>query len=200
MVFGRFNRAVIVTNGIGKPCRDWCRRVFLRRSHDLGSDFRAIVGTRLAAAVAGFARLCFVALGAILTVAPLLTVIAALVAIVAARGFLARLIVALVTVIAVVIAAIAIALLVVLMLLAFGLLALRLAQHAGVMLGVLQEGLFRHAVIRQLGIARQRQIFLDDLLRGAAHLALGTRRIKYTIDDIAERTLTVRLRTRTGFR
>ena len=78
MVFGRFNRAVIVTNGIGKPCRDWCRRVFLRRSHDLGSDFRAIVGTRLAAAVAGFARLCFVALGAILTVAPLLTVIAAL--------------------------------------------------------------------------------------------------------------------------
>ena len=87
-----------------------------------------------------------------------------------------------------------------LLLLTLCLFALRLAQHTGVMFGMLQEGLFSHTVVRQLGITGQCQVFFDDLLRGAADLALRPRGIKYTIDNIAERTLTVRLRTRTGFR
>ena len=76
--------------------------------------------------------------------------------------------------------------------------ALRLAQHAGVMFGVLQEILSRDAIIRQLGIARQHLIFLDDLLRRATHLALGPRAFKHPVDDIAERARAVLLGTRTG--
>ncbi|OIQ72466.1 hypothetical protein GALL_459060 [mine drainage metagenome] len=72
----------------------------------------------------------------------------------------------------------------------------RLTQHAGVMFGVLQEVFMRHAVIGQLRIARQLEVFLDDLLRGAAHLAFGTRRFKDAVDDVSHRTRTVRLGTR----
>jgi 16S rRNA (adenine1518-N6/adenine1519-N6)-dimethyltransferase len=49
----------------------------------------------------------------------------------------------------------------------------RLAQHAGIVFGVLREVFGRHAVVRQLGIARQSLVFLDDLLRRSAHLAFG---------------------------
>ena len=79
------------------------------------------------------------------------------------------------------------------------LLALRLTQHAGVMFGVLQEVLFGHAVIRQLRIARKHQVFVDDLLGGATHLAFRPRTVKDAVDDIANRALAVRLGTRTGF-
>jgi hypothetical protein len=50
--------------------------------------------------------------------------------------------------------------------------ALRLGQHAGVVLGVLHEVLGSDAVIGHLGVAREDLILLDDLLRRAAHLAL----------------------------
>ena len=62
----------------------------------------------------------------------------------------------------------------------------------------LQEILGGHAVIRQLGIAGEELIFLDQLGRGAAHLAIWSRTVEHTIDDIAERARAVRLRTRTG--
>jgi len=83
-------------------------------------------------------------------------------------------------------------------LLVLGHLARRLAQHPRVMLGMLQEVLLGHAVIRQLGVARQHQVFVDDLLGGATHLALGSRTVEDAVNDIAERALTVRLGTRTG--
>ena len=80
-----------------------------------------------------------------------------------------------------------------------GLLLLCFTQHAGVMLGMLQEVLLGHAIISKLGIARQRQIFLDDLLGRATDLAFGTGAVKDPVDDIAHGTLAVRLVTRTGF-
>ena len=83
--------------------------------------------------------------------------------------------------------------------LAFGHLAVRLAQHAGVMLGVLQKALLRDAVMGQLRVARQRQVFLDDLLGGATHLALGPRAVKDAIGDVPQRALAVRFATRAGF-
>ncbi len=85
-------------------------------------------------------------------------------------------------------------------LLALGHFLLRLAQHSRVMLGMLQEGLLGHPVTRQLRVARQRQVFLDDLLGRAAHLAFGARAVEDAVDDIAQRTLAVRLVARTGFR
>ena len=76
---------------------------------------------------------------------------------------------------------------------------LRLAQHARVMFGMLQEILFRHTVIAQLGVARQLKVFVNDLLRRAANLALGTGAVENPIDDITDSALAVRLGTRTGF-
>ncbi len=201
LAFRGIDRAIIVANGIGQT-RGRNRCLLLHGFGGLG----AVVGARVAAAVTLFARLTLLGigtLGPVLTVATVLAVVAALRIAIFARfaGLrIAAAIFAVVTVIAVVIAAIAIAVLIVLLLLAFGLFTLRFAQHAGVMFGVLEEGLLRNAVIGQLGVTRQRQIFFNDLLRGAADLAFGTRGIEYAIDNIAERTLTVRLRTRTGFR
>ena len=54
------------------------------------------------------------------------------------------------------------------------------------MFGVLQEILGGDPVIRQLCVTGQLLIFLDDLLRRATHLALGTRGIEDTVDDVAE--------------
>jgi len=65
-------------------------------------------------------------------------------------------------------------------------LAHRFAQHAGIVLGMLHEVLVRHAVIRQLRVAGEVLVLFDDLLRRTAHLALGTRRVEYTVDDVAE--------------
>ena len=72
----------------------------------------------------------------------------------------------------------------------------RLGQKPGVMLGMLQEVFRGHAVIRQLGITRQKLIFFNDLLRRAAHLAFGARAVEDTVDDIAERARAVLLGTR----
>ena len=65
---------------------------------------------------------------------------------------------------------------------------LRLGQHAGIMFGVLQKVLGSDAVARKLGIARQYLVFVDDLLRGAPHLAFGARAVKHPVDDVPERT------------
>lgn len=74
---------------------------------------------------------------------------------------------------------------------------LRFAQHPGVVLGVLQKILLGHTVVAQLSIAGQLEVFVDDLLRRTTHLALGTRAVKDAVDDVADRALPVRLRTRT---
>ena len=75
---------------------------------------------------------------------------------------------------------------------------LRLAQHAGVMLGMLHEVLGGHAVIRQLRITGEKQILLDDLLRRATHLALRAGAFEHAVDDIAERPGAVRFGSRAG--
>ena len=67
-----------------------------------------------------------------------------------------------------------------------GQLAVGFGKHAGVMFGVLREILGGNAVIRQLGVAGQLLIFLNDLLRCAAHLAFGARAVEHTVGDVAE--------------
>ena len=61
------------------------------------------------------------------------------------------------------------------------------------MLGVLQEIFSGHTVIAQLGIPGQLLIFVDDLLRRTAHLALWARAVKHPIDDIANRAVAIAL-------
>lgn len=85
-------------------------------------------------------------------------------------------------------------------LLAFGHFALRLTQHPGIMLGMLQKRLLGDAVVRQLRIPRKSQIFFNDLLGRPANLAFGARAVEDAVDDIAQRALAVRLVARTGFR
>ena len=65
-------------------------------------------------------------------------------------------------------------------------LALRLGQKPQVMFGMLLEILHRHAVIAKLGIARQLVVLVNDLLRRAADLALGTRAVENPVDDIPD--------------
>lgn len=77
-----------------------------------------------------------------------------------------------------------------------GLFAHRLGQKPRIVLGMLKEVLSRHPVIRQLGIACQKLILFNDLLRRAAHLAFGARAVEDTVDDIAERARAVLLGTR----
>lgn len=66
-------------------------------------------------------------------------------------------------------------------------------QHAGVMLRVLQEILGRDPVVRQLGIAGKYLIFLNYLLRRAAHFAIRARAVENAVYDIANRTRPVLL-------
>ncbi len=79
-------------------------------------------------------------------------------------------------------------------------LSLGLTQKTRVMLCVLQKILGRNAVVRKLGIAREDQILLDDLLRRATDLAFRARAVEDTVDNITDRARAVRFRTRTGFR
>ncbi len=72
----------------------------------------------------------------------------------------------------------------------------RFGKHAGVMLGVLREILGGNPVIRQLAIAGELLIFLDDLLRSATHLAFGAGAFENAVDDIAEGARAVLLGTR----
>ena len=53
------------------------------------------------------------------------------------------------------------------------------------MLGVLEVALRRHPVAGDLGVARQRLVLVDDLLRRAAHLAVGPRALEDAVDDVA---------------
>ena len=59
--------------------------------------------------------------------------------------------------------------------------------------------LLGHAVARKLGVAGEREVFLDDLLGGAADLAFGAGAVEDAVDDIAKRALAAGLVTRTGF-
>src|SRR5690606_7336130 len=62
---------------------------------------------------------------------------------------------------------------------------LRLAEHPAIVLGMLKKALGGDTVTRDLGITRQRLVLFDDLLRGAAHLAVRTCALKDAVDDIA---------------
>jgi hypothetical protein len=55
------------------------------------------------------------------------------------------------------------------------------------MFSVLGEILCIHAIIGQLRIAVQLIVFLNDLLRGAAHFAIRTRAIKHPVNDVSAR-------------
>lgn len=68
-------------------------------------------------------------------------------------------------------------------------LALGFGQHAQVMFRMLLEIFHRNAVIAKLGVARQLVVFVDDLLRGAAHLAFGTGAVEHAVDDITDTTV-----------
>ena len=72
-------------------------------------------------------------------------------------------------------------------------LALRLGQHPGVMFGMLHEVFCRDPVVGQLGVTGKELIFFDDLLGGAAHLALWAGTVEDAVDDIADRPGPVRL-------
>lgn len=81
-----------------------------------------------------------------------------------------------------------------LLLLAAGiLLALRFAQHAKVMLGMLLKILSRDTVVGQLRVTGKLVVFVDDLLRGAAYLALWAGAVEHAVDDVADRALAVPL-------
>lgn len=63
------------------------------------------------------------------------------------------------------------------------------------MFRVLLEILGRNPVIAKLGIAGQLVIFVDDLLRRAAHFARGAGTVKHPVDDIgATRLVAVAVR------
>lgn len=96
------------------------------------------------------------------------------------------------TIFAVILAILAVMLLLMLeLLLPLGHFTLCLTQHPGVMLGMLKKALLSHAIIGKLGIARQHQIFVDDLLRRATNLTLRTGAVKDAIDDIPQRALAI---------
>ena len=64
-------------------------------------------------------------------------------------------------------------------------LALCFGQHAQIVFGVLLKVFGRYAVIAQLGIAGKLVIFLDNLLRRAAHFAFGARAVEHAVHDVA---------------
>ena len=68
------------------------------------------------------------------------------------------------------------------------------------MLSVLLEIFGCDTVIRQLRVAGELVILVDNLLWRSAHLAFRAGAVKHAIDDIARRTVAVVLVPRTGFR
>jgi hypothetical protein len=70
-------------------------------------------------------------------------------------------------------------------------------QHSGVMLGMLMKVFSRHAVITQLRIACQLVVFIDYLLRRAAHFSLGTRAVENPVNYVSHGTIAVIFRPRT---
>ena len=67
----------------------------------------------------------------------------------------------------------------------------RLGQNTGIMFGVLGKVFGIDPVIGQLRIAVQLGVFFDDLLRRAAHFAIGARAVEHPVDDIAARRANV---------
>ncbi len=135
----------------------------------------AIIAAIITAEIAPILALIvtIIAVVAILTVIAIVAVLAIAVLAILAATVLAA------SILAIVVIAIAIIAHVVitacrLVLLALGLFALRLAQHAGVMLGMLQKALLGDAVIRELRVTGECQVFFDNLLGGATHLAFGS--------------------------
>jgi hypothetical protein len=88
-----------------------------------------------------------------------------------------------------------------LLLLALGInLFLRSPKHAQIMLGMLEKILCRNTVARQLCIPPKLLVFIDNLLRRAAHLTLWPRAVKNPVRDIAAALRTVAIVfPRTGF-
>merc|ERR1711969_432113 len=149
----------------------------------LGPGFRAGLGLRFRLRLGLFGRLLLLGLGRGRRVVVTVRALA-----VAVRAFLVAL-------------RLTLAVLALLLLAPLVDLALRLGEHTHVMLGVLLEVLGRHAVVSEPGVTRQLVIFVDDLLRRTAHLALGATAVEHTVDDIAQRVaVAVVLRPRTGFR
>lgn len=138
---------------------------------------------------------------AVAVVALIVVTVAVAIAILLAAALIAVLLIAvLVAVLAAILAAallttlLRVVLLIALTLFLFGgHLAHRLAQQAGVMLGMLQEVFCSDAVIRQLRVTGEKLILLDDLLRRATHLAFGARAVEDAVDDVAEGARAVRL-------
>ena len=63
----------------------------------------------------------------------------------------------------------------------------RFSEQALIMFGVLEKILGHDPVIRGLRVPRHGEIFFNNLLRGAAHLALGPVALEYAVDVIAIR-------------
>ena len=61
----------------------------------------------------------------------------------------------------------------------------RLNQDALVVLGMLQEVFRRHPIARGLRIARQGNVFVDDLLRRTTDFAFGARAVVDAVDIVA---------------
>ena len=61
-----------------------------------------------------------------------------------------------------------------------------LGKQPGVMLGMLLKILGRHPVARQLRITRKLGVFVDDLLRRAAHFSFRSRTVEDPVDDISD--------------
>ena len=192
--FGRFHQIGIPTLA-----------QFDHRSARGGSLIRVAIVSVFAAILTVAPRLIPVAIAvvavAVAVVALIVVTVAVAIAILLAAALIAVLLIAvLVAVLAAILAAallttlLRVVLLIALTLFLFGgHLAHRLAQQAGVMLGMLQEVFCSDAVIRQLRVTGEKLILLDDLLRRATHLAFGARAVEDAVDDVAEGARAVRL-------
>jgi len=63
--------------------------------------------------------------------------------------------------------------------------ALRLAEKAAVVLGMLEIALGGDSIAGHLRVTREGLVLVDDLLRRAAHLAVGARALEHAVDDVA---------------
>ena len=71
--------------------------------------------------------------------------------------------------------------------------ALRLAEQAGVMFGMLLKVLGGHPIIRELRIPGQLIVFIDNLLRCPAYFAFGPGTVEHPIDNIADGAIAIAL-------
>ncbi len=101
-----------------------------------------------------------------------------------------------VTVVAAPLAALPVALLLLLLFASRFLLAQGLVQQPGIVLGMLLKVFEGDAIIRELRIARELIVLLDDLLRRSADFALGSGGVEDAVDHISDGSVAVRLRPR----